>query len=119
MRFLVRIKLFFKDKLVLALSIFSLGFILATWVQFLGNKVEHSPITVLHYNIYSGFDMVGEWRWLYLIPLIVLVASLINFLLASWLWQRQPIWSYLLLTDNLLINFASFIYILNILNYSL
>ncbi len=119
MRFFSRVKVFYKDKLILALSIFSLGFIVATWLQFLWNKVEPSPITVLHYNIYAGIDIIGQWYWLYLIPGIVAALSLINFLLAIWFWARQQVWSYLLLVTTLLINIMIFIFVFNILNYSL
>lgn len=118
MRFVALIKLFFKDKLVLVLSVFSLAFILATWWKVLSSQIEPDPITVLHYNIYAGFDMIGQWYWLYLIPAMVFIMSLINFLLAMLIWKRQTNWSYLLLTDDLLINAITFIFIFNILNYS-
>lgn len=119
MRFFSRVKVFYKDKIVLFLTVLTIGLLVATWLQFLWNEVEHSPITVLHYNIYAGIDIIGQWYWLYIIPGILLALSIVNFLLALWFWAKQQVWSYILLTSSLLINAMSFIYIYNILNYSL
>ncbi|PIR06435.1 MAG: hypothetical protein COV55_04075 [Candidatus Komeilibacteria bacterium CG11_big_fil_rev_8_21_14_0_20_36_20] len=112
------VKIFYKDRLAFWLVNFSVLFILATGSLFLFKKIIQSPLAVLHYNIYAGIDMIGQWQWLYLIPGIVLVVSILNFILATWLWTKQRIWSYFLLTTILLINLSIFIFLYNILDYN-
>lgn len=111
-------KVLYKDRLAFWLSNFSILAMIATWLVFLFKPIERDPLAVLHYNIYAGIDALGSWHWLYLIPLIVLFFSLLDFALAVLLWTRMRIMSYFLLVNILLINAFTFFYIYNILNYN-
>ena len=115
----VAIKVLYKDKLAAWLINISILAILATWILFLFKRIVQSPIAVLHFNIYSGIDVVGMWYWLFIIPGIVLVISFLDFLLAIFFWTKQRIWSYFLLTIILIANIITFLFLFNILNYNL
>ena len=114
-----KVKVFYRDKLVLGLLVPAVLFLLATWALFLFKKFAQSPIAVLHFNIYAGIDILGNWYWLYIIPGLVLVISIIDIILASLLWTKQRAWSYLLLVAILIVNAMIFFYLYNILNYNL
>jgi len=112
-------KIFYKDRFSFYLINFSLLIILATWVLFFIKKVDKSPLTILHYNIYFGFDVLGSWSKLFIPPLLVLFLTILNLFLAIYFWTRHRAWSYFLLTLILLSNIVIFIFNLNVLNYNL
>jgi hypothetical protein len=112
-------KVFYKDRLNFWLLNITALLIVAGWVLFLFKPIAHSPLAILHYNVYFGFDVVGNWIWLILTPALALLFSLINVLLAVYLWTKQTVWSHFLLTLTFLVNFMVFIYLFNILNYNL
>lgn len=116
------IRVFYKDRLAAWLLNFSVLFILGTWALLLFNKIVKSPLAVLHINIYAGIDVLGHWKWLYIIPAIFLGVAIVDFLLALWLWTRQRVLSYFLLITILLSNiilFLYFFYLFNILKYNI
>jgi len=113
------IKVLYKDKLSFWLLNVSLLLIISQCFLFIFKKVVKSEIAVLHYNIYSGFDVLASSNWIYIIPSIVLVLSILNFFLTTYFWKRQRIFSYLLLTTILLLNTMVFIYLYNIINYNI
>ena len=112
-------KVFYKDRFSFYLINLSLLIILATWSLFLLKKIEKSPLAVLHYNIYFGFDILGNWTKLFIFPGFVLFLSLVNLFLSIYFWTKNRSWSYFLLTLILLSNLITFIFIFNILNYNL
>ena len=113
------IKVFYKDRLNFWLLNVTILIVLATWALFLFKPFVKSPLAVLHYNIYFGFDVVGHWIWLFIIPGIVLLLSIANIWLAVYFWTKEAIWSYFLLTATFLLNAMIFIFLFNILNYNL
>lgn len=113
-------KVFYRDRLAFWLTNISIIFILANWAIFLYYKIDSDPnLTVLHYNIYDGIDVLGNYKWIYRIPLIALFISIIDFVLAILLWTTQRTWSYFLLTTILLLNTLVFLYTYTIINYNL
>ena len=113
------IKVFYKDWLNFWLLNLTALVLVATWTLFLFKPLARSPLAVLHYNIYFGFDIVGHWSWLLIIPAIILALSIVNILLAMYLWTKEVIWSHFLLTITFLLNIMVFIFLFNILNYNL
>ena len=113
------IKVLYKDKIAWWLINVSILSILATWSLFLFKKIVASPLAVLHYNIYAGIDVLGNWYWLYLLPALALLISILDCLLAITFWTRFRIMSYFLLTIVLLVNIFMFLFLNNILNYNL
>lgn len=114
----MKIKVIYKDHWSFWLTNISLLFVLATWFFYFYTKIAPSPIASLHYNIYSGIDFLGDWRWLIYLPLIMLLLSIINFILAALIFTKKPIFSHLILTYILLSNAMFFIYYFYILNYN-
>lgn len=112
-------KVLYKDKLAFWLINVSILFILVTWGLFLYKRITPDPLAVLHFNIYAGIDVLGSWHWLYIIPLIVLFVSLLDFVLSVLLWTKVRVMSYFLLTTIGIINIFTFLYLNNILNYNL
>lgn len=112
-------RVLYKDKLAFWLINVSFLFILGNWSLFFIKRIKLDPLAVLHYNIYAGIDTLGSWYWLYAIPLIVLVVSIIDFLLATLLWTKVRVMSYFLLTTIMIINIFTFLFLYNILNYNL
>lgn len=56
----------------------------------------------LHYTVYSGVDWVGPWFYLFLYPILSSAIIVINFWLASLVYSRDRLLSYLLATAALI-----------------
>ncbi len=53
-------------------------------------KIRPSDLPVyLHYNIYFGVDLIGNWYQLYLYPAGGLLVIVINYLLMFFLYRRE------------------------------
>lgn len=113
------LRLVLKDKLALILSFGTALIILATWSLFLFKKINYSDLTVIHSNVFVGIDVLGTWRWLFIIPGLTLLFSIIDFVLAIGLWIRQRLWSYICLVCMFFINIFLFLYLYNIINSNL
>ncbi len=74
----------------------------------------------LHYNIYSGIDLFGEWWRIFMIPGIGLIIYLLNLILAIGIWPRDRVLSYFYLGVSLgsqMILFVAMIFVV-LLNLS-
>ena len=59
---------------------------------------------VLHYNIYFGVDVMGNWKRVFLLPIVGLILLFINNILAVYFYRRKKvIASYILLLTTLII----------------
>jgi hypothetical protein len=58
-----------------------------------GTNLENIP---LHYNIFFGFDWLGDWRLAFTLPLAGLLILLVNAVLSFWLYSRTYLLSYFL-----------------------
>jgi hypothetical protein len=115
----MKIKILYKDRWSFWLTNTAILFTLATWVLFFVTKIAYSPIASLHYNIYSGIDLLGNWLWLIYLPVILLVLSVINFLIAALIFTKKPVFSHLILAYNLCSNLMFLTYFYYILNNNL
>lgn len=71
------------DKTTLPLFVSSIIVFLAH-LAILVIRVKPTQLPVpLHYNIYFGIDLVGEWWFLYMLPAIGVILLLLNALIAS------------------------------------
>ena len=69
---------------------------LGIWiVLYIYIKPSHGPI-YLHYNIYFGIDLIGEWYRVYIIPLTGLLIILVNYLAGAIMYSSKRVLSYLL-----------------------
>ncbi|PWB38290.1 MAG: hypothetical protein C3F02_04775 [Parcubacteria group bacterium] len=109
------LKVIYKDKQVFVLSLIGGLLILASWLLFLVRRIDYSSLSVLHTNIYVGIDVLGAWQWLFWLPALALLVSLLNLVFAVWLWTRQRLWSYYFFSAIVTLNFFMLYYLYNIL----
>ena len=80
---------------------------LANWAAL---KIFIQPVDlpiIIHYNVYFGVDMLGDWKNLFLMPAIGLFLFLVNLSLSLYFYQRKErIASYLLLIATLMIQLS-------------
>lgn len=80
---------------------------LANWAAL---KIFIQPVDlpiILHYNVYFGVDMLGDWKNLFLLPSVGLILFLTNFFLSIYFYRRKErIASYLLLMAALMIQLS-------------
>ncbi len=67
----------------------SLAANISLWLFFLLKiKPSEEPIP-LRYNIYSGFDLMGSWYYLFLVPLTGLIILAINTILGGGIFVKE------------------------------
>lgn len=100
-------RLFFKSQIAVWLLILSglsnaINFaIIWIWIE----PVDY-PI-ILHYNVYFGVDMIGDYRQAYFLPLTGFVLLAINLFLAIYFYVRKErIASYILLMATLMVQLS-------------
>ncbi len=92
-------KTFLQNGIVRSLLLISFGLTLLS-VGFLVFLIRPSDaLSVLHYNVYFGVDLLGAWWQTFLLPGVALIFALCNTILAERLYtvQRERIAAYLLL----------------------
>lgn len=80
---------------------------LAIWVSL---KIFIKPVDlpiILHYNVYFGVDTLGDWRQVFILPLLGLVLLVINLLLAIHFYgKKERIASHILLMATLMLQLS-------------
>jgi hypothetical protein len=98
---------YFQSSIAVWLIILSLVANLSNWLIL---KIFIRPIDlpiILHYNVYFGVDMMGNYKEVYILPLIGIILLLINFFLSKYLYEKKErIASYLLMMAALMIQLA-------------
>lgn len=98
---------YFKSHIVRWLLVFIGAANLANWAAL---KIFIQPVDlpiILHYNVYFGVDMLGDWKNLFLLPAVGLILFFINFFLSFYFYRRKErIASYLLLIATLMIQLS-------------
>jgi len=98
---------YFQSSIAVWLIILSLVANLANWLIL---KIFIRPIDlpiILHYNVYFGVDMMGNYKEVYVLPLIGIILLLINLFLSKYLYEKKErIASYLLMMAALMIQLA-------------
>lgn len=102
---------------LLALSVFSN---VCNWTALLiFIKPVDLPV-ILHYNVYFGVDMIGNWKETFVSPLLGLFIILINFPLALFFYvNKERIASHILMIASLMIQLGLLVYSMSliIINY--
>lgn len=89
------------NKNIILIFIFALILNLANWLFLISNvKPKVDPIP-LHYNIYFGIDLIGQWYFIYAITLSGLLIIIINFWLALIQKKEAIFLKYILLSSAL------------------
>ncbi|MFA4818006.1 MAG: hypothetical protein WC608_04780 [Parcubacteria group bacterium] len=98
---------FFRSHIVRWLALFIGAANLANWAA-LGIFIQPVDLPIIiHYNVYFGVDMLGDWKNLFLMPAIGLFLFLVNLSLSLYFYQRRErIASYLLLIATLMIQLS-------------
>jgi hypothetical protein len=98
---------FFQGQIVRWLLALCLVANLADWVIL---KIFIQPVDfpiILHYNVYFGVDMLGDWKQVFILPFLGLILFIINFLLSLYFYnQKERIASYILLMATLMIQLS-------------
>lgn len=69
---------------------------------------SQQSIVIVHYNVYFGIDLIGDWGQIFIVPFIALIFTIVNTLLAQWFYgQKERIASYVLLLASLLVSMSS------------
>lgn len=58
---------------------------------------------ILHYNVYLGPDVFGQWQDLFIVPATGLAIIILNAVLALWLRRQAPFFNILLALASLLV----------------
>lgn len=68
-----------------------------TWAYiFLKIKPQADPI-YLHYNIYFGVDLIGEWYRIFILPAVGILIGVVHFFIARVVHRKNIIISYIIL----------------------
>lgn len=84
--------IFWRDRWVRFCTIFACLFHAAIWVLII---VKLLPISreleflSLHYNIFFGVDLVGQWYKIFLIPVVGLVFLILNLFLIIFFYKKE------------------------------
>lgn len=113
-------KEYFENLIVLWLLGIGLFVNLAIWTALvIFIKPVDFPI-ILHYNVYFGVDMIGNWKEIFSLPSIGLFLLILNSFLALFFYEKkEKIASYILLIASVMvqINLAIAITSLILINY--
>jgi len=98
---------YFKSHIVIWLSILSFVGNIINWSIL---KIWIKPVDffiILHYNVYFGVDLIGDYKQVYLLPTIGLILFIVNQILAIFFYERKErIASYILLMATLMIQLS-------------
>ena len=89
---------FFQNKIISWLIVIGIIANLANWIilAIFIRPVDGSII--LHYNVYFGVDIMGNWKQVFIMPSIGLILFLINGFLAAYFYKnKERIAGYILL----------------------
>lgn len=89
---------FLKNKYIFLISLFGFLLNLLTWIILIWKiKPSVEPIP-LHYNIYLGIDLIGNWKLVYILPGSGLIIYFINFIISYIIYKRLKLISYFLIS---------------------
>jgi len=98
---------FFRNKIVLWLASGSLIINITEWIIL---KIFVRPVDfpiIMHYNVYFGVDLLGNWKQVFVLPLVGVILFIINFILAIHFYNlKERIASYLLLIAVLMLQLS-------------
>jgi hypothetical protein len=76
---------------------------ISNWLYLFSKRTEGGFPIILHYNLFFGVDLVGDYNRLFLIPLIGLVIFILNSLFGNFFYKIERLASYLLTLNVLII----------------
>ena len=107
---------YFRNTIVVWLMILSMVVNVITWILL---KIFIKPVDfpiILHYNVYFGVDMTGQYTNVFILPSIGIALFLVNLFLSLYFYQhKERIASYLLMITSLMIQLSLFVASLSII----
>lgn len=97
------LKPFWHDRYVVRTLFLSAALNLATWAYLHENKFGEGFPLILHYNLFLGVDVVGEFRQLYILPAVGLLFLVLNAALGQFFFKIERLASYLLTLNTLIV----------------
>lgn len=92
-----------RDKLFLAGVVLGVLTNFAVWM-ILALKIKPSVYPIpLHYNIYSGIDVIDLWYKVFIIPAFGLVLLIFNLIISLVFYRREKFIAYLLNVSNIIV----------------
>jgi len=100
-----------KNKIILISAISGLIVNLAVWALLI---FKFRPIAManpekatlpLHYNIYWGIDLFGQWYQSLILPVFGLIVLIVNFILAVFLYSQKSLASYFFIIAAVFVQF--------------
>ncbi len=76
---------------------------LAMWIIIYQRVEPARDLIALHYTIYFGINFIGEWYKIFLIPFLGFFIGCVNALIGHFLYNKNKIGSYILITSALVI----------------
>ena len=113
-------KSFFRNKISFTLLIIALFLNLISWIYiFVYIKPQDEPI-FLHYNIYYGVDLIGEWFQIYFYaPLMGIIICFVNSFISYILYKRDIRLTYLIEGINIFLQLSVLVAIYLIIQQNL
>lgn len=97
---------FIKNRTVILAGIFIIICNAANWF-FLAYKIKPQADPIyLHYTIYFGVDLIGQWFRLFIMPAVGTLVWLVNFVFAFFIYRKGVFISYLILWITFFLQFS-------------
>jgi len=94
---------FFQNKKNILFLVLGMIINLTSWVYlYIKIKPQEEPI-YLHYNIYFGVDLIGQWYQIFFIPLTGLIIYFINLYFSYIIYKKEKIISYVIIGTTIFI----------------
>lgn len=105
---------FLKDSPVRILLFWSVVLSAVTWLVALLSFAPSSYQVPVKYNSFMGVTELGNWYELYRVPLALLACLFLNIVLASFLYRKDKMVSYIILGSLIFLSIASLIVTINL-----
>lgn len=97
------LKPYWHKKEIYGVMIMSLITNLLIWVYLFDKRIESDYPIVLHYNLFFGVDMVGDYRKIYFLPLVGLIIIILNSALGQFFYKIERLSSYIITLNTLIV----------------
>lgn len=95
------LRTFLGDRAVRILAVSIVGVSLLQWLAVIFFIQPQEQLLLLHYSVDFGVDFAGPWHFVYRLPLLALLISVLNGFLAYLLFYIVRVYSYLLMSVGL------------------
>ena len=109
-------KEFFRSKITLWLLALNIVSNAANWIAIAVFINRLDGDIILHYNVYFGVDSLGNWRQVFILPIIGLVILALNAVLAAYFYiRKERIASYILLLTAFMVQLSLIVAALSVI----